>query len=429
VRARVLLRLGVGVGMAMAALVVVGPPLVAHAEVSGPGCTAHLAGVDAARVSSTDQSTAIHVQKTDTVAVDLAGEPGQTGVHVDYGLAGGVSFGKDGSGTHYAATVSDYVNATGLYLVQARSVPAGTCTAAALVDVGGSPVGTLPGDLALAATLGGAVMVAGGAVLASAQGGGDGEAAPALQSGGGDAAAITRTDLATIAGGGDTELGKNLLRCCGFALPMALLMTTMAMMGALPVASGGPVGASRVPRVRWRPRLSVLGILGGILGSAGAVVFMELNGNVYPTRRWAIEAVVGGLLVGLVVPSLGNAVAAWRINRRRTASQAPQPPSAPAVSASQPAAAPAAPAAAQTPAFKLGAGPAPATPAAWRATHRVPAGGLVSWPDPSGDTPAGAQLDPGLQVQVAEERGEWARIVCDNGWTAWVDRRRLEPLG
>ena len=63
----------------------------------------------------------------------------------------------------------------------------------------------------------------------------------------------------------------------------------------------------------------MLGVLGGLLGSAGAVILMELNGNVYPTRTWTIEALVGGLLVGLIIPSLGNAVAVWRINRRRAA--------------------------------------------------------------------------------------------------------------
>src|SRR4029077_1574888 len=120
---------------------------------------------------------------------------------------------------------------------------------------------------------------------------------------------------------------------CGAALPMALVMTTLAMMGAVPTV-GVPQQQMRFPRARWRPRLSVLGVLGGLLGSVGAVALMELNGNVYPTRRWTIEAVVGGLLVGLIIPSLGNAVAAWRINRRRAGGvaapqSAPPPPAGP----------------------------------------------------------------------------------------------------
>jgi hypothetical protein len=28
-----------------------------------------------------------------------------------------------------------------------------------------------------------------------------------------------------------------------------------------------------------------------------------------------------------------------------------------------------------------------------------------------------------------ERRTDWARIVCSNGWTAWVDARRLVPNG
>ncbi len=120
---RAVVRLGLAVTIAGAGFVLAGPSLDGHAEVSGAGCSAHIAGVDVANVNSQDQSTAIHVQKTDSIRIDLSGEPGQTGVHVDYNLAGGVSIGRDGSGTSYAATVGDYVNATGLYLVQAASRP------------------------------------------------------------------------------------------------------------------------------------------------------------------------------------------------------------------------------------------------------------------------------------------------------------------
>jgi hypothetical protein len=36
-----------------------------------------------------------------------------------------------------------------------------------------------------------------------------------------------------------------------------------------------------------------------------------------------------------------------------------------------------------------------------------------------------AHLDPGLIVEVVERRGDWANIICSNGWSTWVDARSL----
>jgi hypothetical protein len=60
-------------------------------------------------------------------------------------------------------------------------------------------------------------------------------------------------------------------------------------------------------------------------------------------------------------------------------------------------------------------------------THVVPTGGLPSWagPDPSEPT---APLDALLPVQLADTRGDWARVLCSNGWSAWVDGRMLVSL-
>jgi len=69
--------------------------------------------------------------------------------------------------------------------------------------------------------------------------------------------------------------------------------------------------------------------------------------------------------------------------------------------------------------------PAPAA-TSWTASHVVPAGGLPAWQAPD---PASPQilLAPSLPVQVVEVRGDWARVVASNGWTGWVDGRRLTP--
>jgi hypothetical protein len=59
----------------------------------------------------------------------------------------------------------------------------------------------------------------------------------------------------------------------------------------------------------------------------------------------------------------------------------------------------------------------------WAPSHSVPSQGLRAWgaPDPSG--PVVANLAPGLPIQVAEVRGAWARVICSNGWTGWIDGR------
>lgn len=66
--------------------------------------------------------------------------------------------------------------------------------------------------------------------------------------------------------------------------------------------------------------------------------------------------------------------------------------------------------------------PQPAA-AQWVPSHSVPPQGLRAWgaPDPSG--PVVANLAPGLPIQVAEVRGAWARVICSNGWTGWIDGR------
>ncbi len=436
---RAVARFGLAMTLAGAGFLIAGPALDGHAEVGGAGCTAHIAGHDVATVNSQDQSTAIHVQKTDNIGLDLSGEPAQNGVHVDYNLVGGVSIGKDGSGTSYSATVGDYANVTGLYLVRGVSKPAGACTAAALVQVDGNPLASPIGDAAAGLTAVGGVMVLAGGALAAGQSGGDDFS---MSTDGGepkslyDQGQLTEYDSRVLvragtADPGDAQWEKHLDKMkntgfCGAALPMALLMTTMVMMGAVPTA-GVPQRSVQVPRARWRPRLSVLGLLGGLLGSLGAVVLMELNGNVYPTRQWTIEALVGGVVVGLVVPSLGNAIAAWRINRRRAAWVAALQRRGSAGAATA-APATAAPAAAATAAPAAAAAPMAAAPQ-WTATHRVPSGGIPTWAAPDPTAEPGPNLDPGLEVQVVEDRGDWSRVVCDNGWSCWVDRRRLEALG
>ncbi|CAL9664001.1 hypothetical protein SUDANB105_07145 [Streptomyces sp. enrichment culture] len=60
----------------------------------------------------------------------------------------------------------------------------------------------------------------------------------------------------------------------------------------------------------------------------------------------------------------------------------------------------------------------------FRPTHVVPGHGMAAWESPDFDRPT-VPLDPLLPVQLTERRGDWGRIRCANGWSAWVDGRRL----
>ncbi|MFF5372223.1 hypothetical protein [Streptomyces sp. NPDC013187] len=60
----------------------------------------------------------------------------------------------------------------------------------------------------------------------------------------------------------------------------------------------------------------------------------------------------------------------------------------------------------------------------FRPTHVVPRHGMPAWeaPDPARPT---VDLDPLLPVQLLERHGDWGHVLCFNGWSAWVDGRRL----
>ncbi len=74
------------------------------------------------------------------------------------------------------------------------------------------------------------------------------------------------------------------------------------------ISGGGqppaPERGERLPRVGWRPRISAAALLGGLLAGAGIVVLLQQYAVAPLTRSLAIEGLVIGLVVGLVLPSL-----------------------------------------------------------------------------------------------------------------------------
>jgi hypothetical protein len=64
----------------------------------------------------------------------------------------------------------------------------------------------------------------------------------------------------------------------------------------------------------------------------------------------------------------------------------------------------------------------------YQPTHRVPWTGMYAWAAPDIRMPIAATMDPDLDVAVVGWYGDWAQILCSNGWQAWVDGRLLVPL-
>ncbi|MGH9884267.1 MAG: hypothetical protein ACREBE_01985, partial [bacterium] len=65
-------------------------------------------------------------------------------------------------------------------------------------------------------------------------------------------------------------------------------------------------------------------------------------------------------------------------------------------------------------------------PTAFVPTHRVPVEGLPAWPTPNGTGPA-TPLAGGLDLEIVQRAADWAQVRASNGWTGWVDGRRLLP--
>jgi hypothetical protein len=165
--------------------------------------------------------------------------------------------------------------------------------------------------------------------------------------------------------------------------------------------------------IAWKPRVSIVGTIGGLMMGLSAVVLLQQYGKLYPDRAFLIESLVAGAVVGgLVVPSLVRLRAVGRINaavarvrtrRRANVPEAAVPPVAP---------------------------PVPVAPEApgWLPTHAVPAAGAQAWSQPDPNSQPAATLDAGSQLRLLQTQGDWAQVQAQNGWVGWVDVRALTTL-
>lgn len=60
-------------------------------------------------------------------------------------------------------------------------------------------------------------------------------------------------------------------------------------------------------------------------------------------------------------------------------------------------------------------------------THMAPKAGMRTWATADASQPTAA-LPSDLEVQLLEQQGDWAHILCSNGWSCWVDGRQLIDL-
>jgi hypothetical protein len=52
---------------------------------------------------------------------------------------------------------------------------------------------------------------------------------------------------------------------------------------------------------------------------------------------------------------------------------------------------------------------------------------MQAWSAPNPALAPTTSLAAGLDLAIAERAGDWAKVVAVNGWTGWVDARRLAP--
>ncbi|MBT8212611.1 MAG: hypothetical protein KJN71_05660, partial [Acidimicrobiia bacterium] len=72
-------------------------------------------------------------------------------------------------------------------------------------------------------------------------------------------------------------------------------------------------------RLRWRPRVSIIGVILGALGGLGVVVYLQQSGWRVLDRALSLQGVIGGALSGILIPSLIYAITVRRYNRRLSA--------------------------------------------------------------------------------------------------------------
>jgi hypothetical protein len=221
----------------------------------------------------------------------------------------------------------------GLYKVRGEATLAddSKCEGAALIDIGGrSPLITIAGGVAT--LVGVVVTILTLALVFVGAVGSPGALNPIRQmveveEAGGTSAA--QRDEAVQERARLTS-GKGLLRAViGWLTVLAFALITLPLLaisgggsGEAPGEGEPPAGdrpgqRSRLPRAPWLPRISILGLVNGLLAGGAGLVLLQQFSVTYPSLWLAYTlAVVGPLIYGLALPTLAYTIAWLRVNRR-----------------------------------------------------------------------------------------------------------------
>jgi hypothetical protein len=233
----------------------------------------------------------------------------------------------DDGDTQWSSTVNvnDYAwLGAGLYKVSGTATlsDGSTCSGAALINVTRNPLTTVAGGVATAATAAGVVGV-GASSVASARNGARGsrkveewivdeiEKAGSPPPGGEPPSQLSEEQawIETIDVFG-APFGVRMP--CAILIIPALLLTGASM--AMPQGQAPAPKGLRLRRVGWLPRITLVGVLGGLLAGVGIVTLLQQFGVTPLTGTLAIVGLVGGLAVGVILPSLVNLWSVMRIN-------------------------------------------------------------------------------------------------------------------
>jgi hypothetical protein len=139
--------------VAVTLLSVLGAPGVADASMSGP-CTAQVNGQDVSPLSASDTGDAIEVDELDTIAVASQSTSAIGGYRIQleyFGIRWTIAKGQSTNNQwSREVKVSDYARyGAGVYRVHGVSDGSSSCDGAVLIDVGGNPLTSLVGIIAL----------------------------------------------------------------------------------------------------------------------------------------------------------------------------------------------------------------------------------------------------------------------------------------
>ena len=134
-------------------LAVLGVPGTAGATMSGP-CAAQVNGIDVGPLSASDTGKAIEVDEVDTIAVASQSTSAIGGYRIQleyFGIRWTVAKGQSTNNQwSREVKVSDYARyGAGVYKVHGVSTGSSSCDGAVLIDVGGNPLTSLVGIIAL----------------------------------------------------------------------------------------------------------------------------------------------------------------------------------------------------------------------------------------------------------------------------------------